>query len=120
MKTNQSPIEHLVVLMLENRSYDHMLGYLQKGDDLTGNEYNLVNPTDPGSDKVFVSNASGYTTLPNPAHDVVSVEKQVYGEVGSIVTPAPLSGFVKVQTETAKGDVEVGKRIMQCFDPSKC
>jgi phospholipase C len=22
------PIEHVIVLMLENRSYDHMLGYL--------------------------------------------------------------------------------------------
>ena len=56
---------------------------------------------------------------PNPAHDVVCVEKQEYGEVGKIVRPAPMNGFVKVQIETAKGDVEVGKNIMQCFDPAR-
>ncbi len=119
MTTYKSPIEHILVLMLENRSYDHMLGYLDRGDGLTGKEYNLVDPQEPGSEKVSVSDASGYITQPNPSHDVISVEKQEYGEVGKIVEPAPMSGFVKVQTETAKGDVEVGKKIMQCFDPGK-
>lgn len=113
------PIEHLIVLMLENRSYDHMLGYLDHGSPLTGNEYNLVNPADPSSEKVYVSNTSGYVTQPNPAHDVVSVEKQEYGDVNKIVSPAPMNGFVKVQIETAKGNVDVGKNIMQCFDPSR-
>ena len=117
VNTNKSPIEHLVVLMLENRSYDHMIGYLECGTPLTGKEYNLVDPSDPESEKVYVSDASGYVTLPNPAHDVVSVEKQEFGEVGKIVTPAPMNGFVKVQIETARGDVELGKKIMQCFDP---
>jgi phospholipase C len=119
VNTLKSPIEHLVVLMMENRSYDHMFGYLQNGRGLTGEEYNLVNPANPESEKAYVSNASGYITLPNPAHDVVSVEKQEYGDVGKIVTPAPMSGFVKVQIETAKGDVELGKKIMQCFNPAK-
>jgi phospholipase C len=119
MGANKSPIDHLVVLMMENRSYDHMLGYLPNGHGLTGEEYNLVEPANPESEKVYVSNASGYVTLPNPAHDVVSVEKQEYGDIEKIVTPAPMSGFVKVQIETAKGDVELGKKIMQCFDPDK-
>jgi phospholipase C len=119
MKAHQSPIEHLVVLMLENRSYDHMLGYLPNGRGLKGEEYNLVDPANPESERVYVNNASGYVTLPNPAHDVVSVEKQEYGDVGKIVSPAPMNGFIKVQIETAKGDVEQGKKIMQCFDPDK-
>ncbi len=113
-----SPIEHLVVLMLENRSYDHMLGYLDRGTRLTGDEYNLVNPADPASEKVTISNTSGYITQPNPLHDVVNVEKQEYGELGKIVSPAPMNGFVKVQADNAQGDVQVGKNIMQCFDPS--
>ena len=37
---NPSPIEHVIVLMLENRSYDHILGYLSNGHGLTGDEYN--------------------------------------------------------------------------------
>ncbi|MFZ0545769.1 MAG: alkaline phosphatase family protein, partial [Candidatus Promineifilaceae bacterium] len=46
---NLDKIEHIVVLMMENRSFDHMLGYLMvrggrsKIDGLTGNESN-VNP----------------------------------------------------------------------------
>jgi len=118
MDAKKYPIEHIVVLMLENRSYDHMLGYLDMGTPLTGKEYNLVDPADPASEKVFVSEASGYITLPNPLHDVVSVEKQEYGDSGNIINPAPMNGFVKVQVENAQGDVQVGKNIMQCFDPS--
>ena len=30
------PIEHIVVLMLENRSFDHMLGYLSLEGDREG------------------------------------------------------------------------------------
>jgi phospholipase C len=119
MSANKSPIEHILVLMMENRSYDHMLGYLPNGRGLTGAEYNLVDPADPMSEKVYVSNRSGYVTAPNPSHDIVSIERQVYGEVGKIVDPAPMNGFVKVQIETAKGDAEQGKKIMECFDPAK-
>ena len=119
MGTNKSPIEHLVVLMMENRSYDHMLGYLPNSHGLTGEEYNYVDPANPESEKVYVSKDSGYITAINPSHDVVSVERQEYGEVGQIVHAAPMSGFVKVQIETAKGNVEEGKKIMQCFDPVK-
>ncbi len=119
MNSNKSPIEHLVVLMLENRSYDHFLGYLRHGEGLNGDEFNLVDPDDPSSEKVVVSDTSGYITLPNPLHDVVSVEKQEFGTLGNIVSPAPMCGFVKVQTENASGDVDAGKKIMQCFDPEK-
>ena len=53
------PIEHMIVLMLENRSYDHMLGYLSNGHGLTGDEFNPVNPSDPNSERVHVSNQAG-------------------------------------------------------------
>ena len=40
-----SPFKHLVVLMMENRSFDHMLGYLKSPDypieGLDGDETNL-------------------------------------------------------------------------------
>ncbi len=119
MGQGKFPVEHLVVLMLENRSYDHMLGYLDKGTPLTGQEYNLANPGEQNSAKVYVSSASGYVTQPNPLHDVVSVEKQEFGEVGQIVSPPPMNGFVMVQIENAQGDATIGKNIMQCFDPVK-
>jgi phospholipase C len=116
---NRFPIEHVIVLMLENRSYDHMLGYLPNGHGLAGDEFNLIDPSDPTSERVHVSNQAGYITAVDPAHDFVSVEKELYGELGNIVNPAPMNGFVAVHIEKAKGDVEVGKKIMECFDPGK-
>jgi phospholipase C len=113
------PIEHVIVLMLENRSYDHMLGYLPNGHELTGDEFNRVEPSNLASEQVPVSNRSGYITAVDPAHDFVSVEKQLYGKSGYIVNPAPMNGFVAVYMEKAKGDVEMGKKIMECFDPVK-
>jgi phospholipase C len=114
-----SPIEHVVVLMLENRSYDHMLGYLSNGHGLAGDEFNRVDPSDPTSEKVYVSNKSGYVTVIDPAHDFVSVETQMFGDPDHVVDPAPMTGFVKVHIKEAKGDVEAGKAIMECFDPAR-
>jgi len=115
---NRFPIEHVIVLMLENRSYDHLLGYLPNGHGLTGDEFNLVNPADPTSERVLVSNTADYISI-DPAHDFKSVEKQLYGAAGQVVDSAPMNGFVAAHIEEAKGDVALGKKIMECFDPAR-
>ena len=66
---NLGKVDHIVVLMMENRSFDHMLGYLSlpapEGpgrtdvDGLTGSEFNEVEPPPP------VLNA--FRPLPIPA-----------------------------------------------------
>ncbi len=116
---DSTPIEHVIVLMLENRSYDRMLGYLPNGGGLAGDEFNRVDPSDPASEQVHVSNQAGYITAVDPAHDFVSVQKQLFGPTGQVTSPAPMSGFVASFTEQAKGDVATGKTIMQCFDPDQ-
>ncbi len=116
---NHFPIEHVIVLMLENRSYGHMLGYLPNGHGLNGDEFNLVDPSDPNSERVKVSNKAEYITPVDPAHDYINVVKEIYGESGTLANPAPMNGFVAVHIQQAKGDVEMGKTIMQCFDPAK-
>jgi phospholipase C len=115
----RSPIEHIIVLMLENRSYDHMLGYLPNGHGLVGDEFNLVDPSNSTSERAHVSNTSGYITALDPLHDFVSVEKQLFGESGQVVNPALMNGFVASYIEKAMGNVEIGKKIMECFDPGK-
>lgn len=45
--------------MMENRSFDHLLGHLKQKNPniigLNGNENNPVDPTNPNSEKVYVS-----------------------------------------------------------------
>ena len=42
-------VKHVVVLMLENRPFDHLFGWMEGVDGLTGEEFNLVEPNDPSS-----------------------------------------------------------------------
>jgi phospholipase C len=88
MDRTSSPVKHLVVLMLENRSYDRMFGYLKNGSPLSGQEYNLVDPSDPNSKKVYVSKTAGYVTQPNLTHHSPRTDAPwtllVPGEAGKI------------------------------------
>jgi hypothetical protein len=59
-------IEHVVVLCLENRSFDHMLGFLGTPNGLTGDELNLTDPEDPSSTPVKVSKSIYDHVLPPP------------------------------------------------------
>jgi phospholipase C len=50
---------HIAPLQIENRAFDHMLGYLKRNNSeirgLTGDEYNLENPWDANSKKIYVN-----------------------------------------------------------------
>jgi hypothetical protein len=52
----------VIVVMLENRAFDHILGYLNRNDSrivgLTGNECNFMVPSDPSSGSVCVTAAA--------------------------------------------------------------
>ncbi len=108
-------VEHVIVLMLENRAFDHMLGFLPGG--LSGTEYNHIDPADPASGKVFVNNGAGYISPISPAHDLPSVNLQLFG--GAAPGSAAMSGFVKAAVQEAQGDVKTGIHVMDCFDPEK-
>jgi len=79
-------IDHIVVLMLENRSFDHMLGYLSlppakggKGrtdiDGLTGNETN----DDENGTQFPVQRMTSFTMNGDPCHEWDCVEEQLKG-----------------------------------------
>jgi phospholipase C len=104
-----SAIEHVVVLMLENRSFDHMLGYLYSGsgnvspsgqpfEGLTGNESNpdkggtqvAVYPITPSTpDAYFMPGA-------DPGEGYKATNSQLWGSVTAPAggTPATMRGFV--------------------------
>jgi len=114
-------LEHIVVVMMENRSFDHMLGYLslegmQDVDGLTGDEFNLdadgdvikVHAFDAEANKVQRAGEALQKRL-DPDHSPAGVRKQV----GSGYTrggPA-MGGFVRSFIESRKSADDVGKDL---------
>lgn len=117
-------IKHVVVLMLENRSFDHMLGYLKASwpelEGLTGAEDNPVRPGDPASPRVPVADTAEHSGVlaTDPGHDFADVVEQVCGAPGPTVCPEGANqneGFVANYVRR-EGD---GADIMRCFAPEK-
>jgi phospholipase C len=116
-----SVIEHVVVLMLENRSFDHFLGYLYPPsatfDGLSGAEYNREDPADPASTPHAVTDDAASSDLDEDAgHDFEDVHEQLFGS--PLATPGSQnpglnSGFVRNYERKNSG---AGPRIMKCFN----
>ena len=80
---NHSKIQHLLVLMLENRSFDHMLGYLDYPDGvpfegIRGREGEMGNPL-PDRTVVHPGPGAGYHIHPGPGHSFEDVMTQLLG-----------------------------------------
>ncbi len=128
-----SVIKNIIVLMLENRSFDRMLGFLKEHnpeiEGLTGTESNPTDPQLTGQGNVEMVTVSrltgeeGYITDPDPHHEFPDVTFQLFGQESE---PSPVipknNGFVASyslvsgRTGVPIG-VEKGKTIMKCFDP---
>jgi phospholipase C len=140
MADNQlSSIQHIVQLMLENRSFDHMLGFLYQGktgpngvpfEGLTGTESNLDATGSPVS--VYQINASSanayYTPGADPGEGYANTNSQLFG-TGSAPNPpvATNTGFVTNFAAAITWDGQnnrtvlsgtVASEIMGVFPPS--
>jgi len=114
-------LRHIVVLMMENRSFDHMLGFAQSAawpiDGLQGNETNL----DSQGGAAQVSDDAGYAGdfTPDPGHAGLDVLTQLYGDPNTPVAQEPnMSGFVR-SYEGKDLKPQDAHRIMKCFSPQK-
>jgi len=88
-----SKIKHVVVLMEENRSFDHMFGWFKGVNGLNGTEYNLMNVSNPNSAKVYV-NANGPFVAPcDPDHSTPATTYKIFGSSSDAGKPM-MSGFV--------------------------
>jgi phospholipase C len=118
-------IDHIVVLMLENRSFDSMLGALlpksETFDGLAGTE------TNPGPDgtpiQVWSNTGTDDPTMripdPDPGELWTDINTQLFG-TPAVVTPAPapaMQGFVKNYLAQKNGPI--GKNIMHYFTPKQ-
>ena len=104
-------IEHVVVLCLENRSFDHMLGFLDTPRRLTGDEFNLTDPEDPSSTRVNVSNTAAYVgdLDVDPSHEVTQVREQLYGAAGVPRARQGTQRRVRPQLRPAAGHAAGGR-----------
>lgn len=114
-------IDTIVVLMLENRSFDHLFGYLQgPGYDVDGLTQTEVNYLDPvrRSGQVRVSDDAPYVpdVDPSPGHEFPNVATQLHGPAN---TPGLGSniGFVYDYASVA-GSAKAGA-VMRCFSPRR-
>lgn len=124
----QLGIEHVFVLMLENRSFDHMLGFSGiSGTDaetgaptkvagLSGAEFNLH-----AGQRVGVAEGADFRMPIDPGHEFGEVLQQLCGtgvayRPGGAYPPIDDSGYV--DSYVAKGGKSPGE-IMKCYAPEQ-
>jgi phospholipase C len=113
-------LKQIVVLMMENRSFDHMFGFAASPDwpieALRGDESN----TDSVEGIARVSSDAGYAGdfTPDPGHSGLDSLTQLYGDPNTLVSQEPeMSGFVRSYEGKTK-DPQTAHRIMKCFSPA--
>lgn len=116
-KQIEGPIKTIVVLVMENRSFDHMLGWLKRLnpeiDGVTGHEWNLINARDPNSERVYFKDDAEFVD-PDPGHSFQAIREQIFGCNSASVEPAPMSGFAQ-QAETMEAGFS--RTVMSGFRP---
>lgn len=78
----QQKIKHVVLLMEENRSFDHMLGFRKGINGLKGTESNPYNTADPHSQQVTVLDNSPYVGPFDPDHSLSATTDKIFGLAG--------------------------------------
>jgi phospholipase C len=138
-----SLIKHIVVVMLENRSFDSMFGYLYQPNDLPKNYVPALAPGEPefyGLEFADTNNFNNFfeyeqaiigqlpvpgvraTNSPgsDPGEEYEHVNNQLFG---SLSAPAPgaiptMKGFVTDYQTQCSGNAETIKQIMHMYTPA--
>ncbi len=121
MSAGTDNLKHVVVLMMENRSFDHLLGFAQSPtwpiDGLQGTETNH----DSANGTAQVSSDAQYSGdfTPDPGHSLFDTLTQLYGDAtASVAQDPPMTGFVH-SYEGKTHDSQKAHRIMKCFSADK-
>jgi len=118
MPTGLDQLQHIVVLMMENRSFDHMLGSLPGigGIDDAGA---YINPDTNGNPVKPQPLAEFQAQLqPDPDHHFPAVDLQIFGGDTSPNRQPNMQGFVKSFFHQ-QGDVGHSQKIMYYFPKEK-
>jgi phospholipase C len=113
-------LKHIVVLMMENRSFDHMLGSLKAVnpliDGLDGTQWN----PDTQGNPVYVQPLAEFQSQldPDPDHHFPAVDLQIFGGDQSAGRVANMQGFVKSYYQQRQ-DLAHSQKIMYYFTEDK-
>ncbi|KAL9245200.1 hypothetical protein vseg_018878 [Gypsophila vaccaria] len=122
--SNPNPIKTVVVLVMENRSFDHILGWmkqLQPELDGVSDPHEFSNPldtSDPDSTRINFGDESVYVD-PNPGHEYQDIYEQIYGEPWTEESaqkkpPPTMQGFAQNANRIQPGMAET---VMNGFKP---
>jgi phospholipase C len=120
----QERIKHIFVVMLENRSFDHMLGLSNiKGIDAISGQSRVIEGLnasnnwnlDSQGNKVIATSPADWTMPYDPGHEFGDVREQLCGEGGNY-PHINNSGFV---TRYSEIDSANPGEIMKCYDPDQ-
>ena len=120
MPSGLDNLKHIVVLMMENRSFDHMLGSLTAVDPrIDGVTGALSNPdtTGAGVRPQPLADFQGQLN-PDPDHHFPAVDLQIFGGDTSPGRVANMQGFVKSYFNQQR-DVTHSQKIMYYFQQSQ-
>lgn len=121
-------IAHLVVLVLENRSFDNILGWLYPDrddfDGLIGTEANPLTAPDGSVTQIGVWNSNDVTAEaacmpdPDPGELFDDINMQIFGLHGRPGDRPTMSGFVDNYARRVPPPKDV-RQIMHCFTPEQ-
>ncbi len=113
-------LKHIVVLMMENRSFDHMLGSLKAVDPrIDGVDRTQWNPDTMGNQVHVQPRAEFQSQLdPDPNHHFPAVDLQIFGGDQGAERVANMQGFVKSYYQQRE-DVGHSQKIMYYFPDDK-
>src|SRR5829696_6950678 len=133
MANQQSALDtfdYVVVLMLENRSFDNILGYLYQNGVPSGKQFagvvgdNLSNPDENGNPVPVSTQTDFQQPYPDPGEEYDHITAQLFNGAPPTGTPT-MQGFVKdyfnvltALTKWTGSPAAQSKVIMQCFAPN--
>jgi phospholipase C len=119
-------INHVVVLMLENRSFDSMLGWLYPGDadfgGLTLGEYNSYGGTKYGVwNEPSMTPVTAVIPKPDPGEEFKDINVQLFGPAGRGAGPPTMEGFAAnyAGQPPSKDGVPQARDVMHFFTPEQ-
>lgn len=121
MATGLDQLQHIVVLMMENRSFDHMLGSLKAVNPAIDGYVDgdpFINPDSNGNPVKPQPLAEFQAQLqPDPDHHFPAVDLQIFGGDTSPNRQPNMQGFVKSYFHQ-QGDIGHSQKIMYYFKQS--